>query len=113
MGFGVGAPVAKKMSTDCQMAYMVWAPKQAKGAAGVGLARASVRCLAASMAASAEDIAGMALLWRKALLFWLCFLPVYPEHRCNRIGSGVGTCQSTVFTFHGSPVCISAAVFCG
>ena len=59
---GVGAPVAAKMLASCRITFMVWAPKRAKGAAGAGFARASARHLAASMAASAEDISGMAPL---------------------------------------------------
>ena len=69
---------------------MVWSPKLGKGAAGAGLARTSTRLLDASVAALAEDITGMALLWGNNLLFLLCALPVSPEHRCGRIGSGVG-----------------------
>ena len=59
MGVGVVVPAAEKMSADFQIASMVWAPKQAKGAAGAGLAKALARRLAESMAALAEDIAGM------------------------------------------------------
>ena len=47
------------------MADMIWVPKQAKGAAGAGFARALDRRLAASVVPSAEDIAGMALLCGK------------------------------------------------
>ena len=53
------------MSASCRIASMVWAPKIAKGAAGAGFARASARRLYESMAASAEEIADMASLWRK------------------------------------------------
>ena len=63
MGVGVGAPDAEKMSASCWMASMVWAQKRAKVAAGAELERASALRLAVSVAASAEDIAGMALLW--------------------------------------------------
>ena len=42
------------------MAFMVWAPKRAKGAAAAGFARESARRLVASVDASAEGIAGMA-----------------------------------------------------
>ena len=64
VGFG-GAPVVARMSARCQMESMVWVPKRAKCAAGAGFARASARRLAASMAASAEDMAGMAPLCGK------------------------------------------------
>ena len=60
-----GAPVVAKISASCLMASMVWAPKQAKGVAGEGFARAPTRRLVASMAASAEDMAGMAPLCGK------------------------------------------------
>ena len=59
VGLG-GAPVAAKMSATCQMESMVWAPKRVKGAAGAGFAKASVRRLTESMAASAEDMDVMA-----------------------------------------------------
>ena len=59
------APVVAKMSDSCRMASMVWAPKRAKGVAGAGFARASARRLYASVAASEEDMAGMAPLWGK------------------------------------------------
>ena len=42
---------------------MIWSPNQAKGAVGAGFSGASARRLAASMAASAEDMADMAPLW--------------------------------------------------
>ena len=60
---GVCAPVAENMSASCWIASMVWAPKRAKGADGAGFARDSDRRLAMSVAASAEDMAGMAPLW--------------------------------------------------
>ena len=60
-----GALVAENMSASCRMSSMVWAPKRANGAAGAGFARASARRLAASMAASAEDMAGMVPLCGK------------------------------------------------
>ena len=63
LGDGVGALVAAKMLDKYWMASMVWAPKRIKGADGTGLARASTRRLAASVAALVEDIAGMAPLW--------------------------------------------------
>ena len=56
VGFTGGAPV---------VASMVWAPKRANGAAGAGFARGSDRCLDASVAASAEDMADMAPLCGK------------------------------------------------
>ena len=59
---GVGTPDAAKMLASCWIASMVWVPKQAKGVAGAGFVMSSARHLAASMAASTEDIAGMALL---------------------------------------------------
>ena len=59
VGFG-GAPVAANMLASFRMASMVWAPKRAKGAAGAGFARASAMRLAASVAVSVEDMAGMA-----------------------------------------------------
>ena len=65
VGFGGCAPVVAKLSASCRMASMVWAPKQENSAAGAGFARASARCLDASVAASAEDMAGMAPLWEK------------------------------------------------
>ena len=64
LGFG-GALVAEKMSDSCRMAYMVWAPKRAKGTAGAGFVRASDRRLAGSLAASADDMAGIAPLCAK------------------------------------------------
>ena len=64
VGFG-GAPVVAQMSASLRMVSMVWASKREKGAAGVGFARAPDRRLDASMAASAEDMAGMAPLWLK------------------------------------------------
>ena len=60
-----GTPVAAKMSDSCRMASMVWELKQAKGTAGAGFARASARRLAASVAASTEEMAGMAPLCGK------------------------------------------------
>ena len=59
---GVGVPFAAKFSASCRMSSMVWAPKRAKGLAGAGFARALARRLALSVAALAEDIAGMAPL---------------------------------------------------
>ena len=50
------------MSANFRIASLVWAPKRSKGAAGAGLKRESARRLAASVAASTEDIAGMGLL---------------------------------------------------
>ena len=59
-----GAPVvAANMLASFRMESIVGAPKREKGAAGAGFARASARRLAASVAASAEDMAGMAPLW--------------------------------------------------
>ena len=63
VGFGGCATVAAKILASFRMSYMVWAPKQEKGAAVAGFSRASDRRLDASVAASAEDIAGMAPLW--------------------------------------------------
>ena len=57
-----GAPVAANMLASCRMVSMVWALNWAKGAAGAGFARASARRQAASISASAEDMAGMAPL---------------------------------------------------
>ena len=54
-----GASVVENMLASCRMASMVWAPKLAKGADGAGFARASDMRLAAPVAASAEDMAGM------------------------------------------------------
>ena len=65
-----GAPVEAKMSASYRMASMVWAPKQTKGAAGSGFARASNRRLAASVAASVEDMTGMAPLCGKTEQYW-------------------------------------------
>ena len=62
LGVDVGAPVAAKMSANFRMASMVWDPKKAKSASGAGLRRALAWRLAESMAASAEDIMGMAPL---------------------------------------------------
>ena len=59
VGFGVGVPVAAKILASCWMASMVWVQKRSKGAAGAGFSRASDRRLDASVATSAEDIAGM------------------------------------------------------
>ena len=59
---GVGAPGVANVSASCWMASMVWAPKRAKGAAGAGFSRASARHLAALVAASTEEMAGMAPL---------------------------------------------------
>ena len=52
------------------MAFMVWAPKRAKGAAAAGFARESARRLVASVDASAEGIAGMARCGGGVVLFW-------------------------------------------
>ena len=60
-----GAPVAAKMLASCRMASMVWVPKRANDAASAGFARASARRQAASVAASANDMAGMAPLCGK------------------------------------------------
>ena len=60
-----GAPGVAKMLAIFQIASMVWASKWTKGAAGVGFARASDRRMAASVAALAEDMAGMAPLCGK------------------------------------------------
>ena len=46
----------QKMLSNCRMAYMIWTSKREKGAAGDGLARASERCLAASVDVLAEEI---------------------------------------------------------
>ena len=59
VGVGVGALDTAKMLSNFLMASMVWAPKRARGAAGVGLARALARRIAASVAALAEYIVGM------------------------------------------------------
>ena len=68
--FRGGVPVVANMSASFRMASMVWAPKRAKGTAIAGFARASARRLAASLAASAEDMAGMAPLCGKTGQFW-------------------------------------------
>ena len=57
-----GGLVAAKMLVSYRMASMVWAPKRSNGAAGARIARASAGRLAASVAASGEDMAGMAPL---------------------------------------------------
>ena len=75
VGVGVGAPVAAKMSASCLIASMVWATKRVKGAAGVGFVRASDRRMAASVDASVEYIAGMAMLWVKKCTFLANCLP--------------------------------------
>ena len=67
VGLRSGEPVVANMSASFRMAYMVWAPKWAKGAAGTWFARASTRRLAASVAVSLEDMAGMAPLCGKNL----------------------------------------------
>ena len=90
LGVGVDALVAEKNSANLRMASMIWAPKLAKDAAGAGLERAADRRLDASVAALAEYIAVMALLWEKTVLFWLCVLPASPECKYGSIGSGVG-----------------------
>ena len=113
VGVGVGALIAAKMSASCRMASMVWAPKQAKDATGAGFARASDRPLSASMAASEEDIAGMALLQGKTVLFWRCAIPMSPVCKCGRIDSGLGLCRCTNLTCHGSPMCTAVAGFHG
>ena len=84
---------------------MIWAPKWVKGAAVEGFARASDRRLAASVAALAEDIAGMVLLWGENVMFWRCALPVSTVCKCGSIGSGVGPCRCTSLPFYGSPMC--------
>ena len=90
-----------KISDNYQIASMVWAPKRAKGAAGVGLARAPTRRLDMSVAASAEDISGMALLWGGTILFLLCALPMSPAHRCGSIVSRFGPFRCTTLPCHG------------
>ena len=91
VGVDVGAPVAEKMSASCQMESMVWAPKRAKGAASAGFASMSDRLLTAYVAVLAEDIAGMAPLWKKPVLFWRCVIPASLVCKCGSISSGVGT----------------------
>ena len=81
MGIGVGVPVAAKISANFRIAPMVWMSKRAKGVGGAVLDRSSASCLAASVASLAEDIAVMAPLWRKTLLFLLCALHMSLAHR--------------------------------
>ena len=69
VGVGVGALVAEKTLPNYWMVSIVWAPKQAKVAAGAGLASALARRLATPVAASEEDIAVMATLWGKNSTF--------------------------------------------
>ena len=64
VGFGF-VSVSAKMSANFQMASMVWAPKRENFAAGAEFARASAKRLAASVAAPAEDMAGMGPLCGK------------------------------------------------
>ena len=78
LGGGVGAPAATKISASCQMVSMVWAPKRAKGASIAVLERETARRLAASVSASAEDIAGMVPLLEETVLFWRCVFPSSP-----------------------------------
>ena len=78
VGLRGGASVVENMLASFRMASMVWAPKRAKGEAGAGFARVSARCLAASVAVSAEDMAGMAPLWGKN---WKVLVMRYPERR--------------------------------
>ena len=65
VGFGGCETVAAKILASFRMASMIWVPKRAKGAASAGFARAPARRLAASVAASTEDMAGMVALWGK------------------------------------------------
>ena len=102
VGVGVGVPVAVKICANFRISYMFWASKQVKGAASVGLSRALARRLAASVATSTDDIAGIALLWGRALLFFLCALPMSLAYICVIIGSGVGVCRCTTLPCHGS-----------
>ena len=69
VGVGVGVMDAEKMSDNCLMASMVWAPKREKGAASAGLGRVLARPLATSVAESVEDIVGMAPLWGELYCF--------------------------------------------
>ena len=98
------------MSANCQIALMVWAPKLARGTDGAGLARASERCLADSVAALVEKFLGMALLWENTLLFFLCDLPMSLAHICGSSGSGVSTCRCNTIPCHGSTKVASAVV---
>ena len=65
VGLHGGAPVVANTSASCRMVSMIWAPKQENGTADAGFAMASARRLAASVAVSAEDMAGMEPLWGK------------------------------------------------
>ena len=66
VGLHGGAPVvAAKMSASFRMESIVGAPNREKGAASAGFARASARCLDASVPALVEDMDDMALLWGK------------------------------------------------
>ena len=113
VGVGGGFLVAATISAIFWIVSIVWVPKRSKGAASAGLVRALVRRLDASVAASVEDIAGMALLLGKTLLLLLCALPVYLAHRCGSIGSGVGSCQCTALPCHEIPKFASAVAFYG
>ena len=94
--------VAAKMSVNVWIASIFWASKQVKGTDDVVLVRALVRRLAASVAVSTENTAGMAPLWSKNILFLMCSLPVSLSHRCGIIASGVVPFQCTNIPFHGS-----------
>ena len=113
VGVGMGALDTAKHSANFLMTSVVWEPKRAKGAASAGIARALARRLAVSVDASTEDIVGKAPLWGKTLIFLLWNLPMSPERRSFRIGSGVGMCQCITLTCHGNPMFASAVVFCG
>ena len=69
VGVGVGVMDAEKMSDNCLMASMIWAPKREKGAASAGLGRVLARPLATSVAESVEGIVGMAPLWGELYRF--------------------------------------------
>ena len=108
VGVGVGVPVAGKFSDNCQMASMVWAPKQAKGEVYTGLSRASARRLDVLVAALVEDVSGMIPLRGGNYTFFLCALPVSPAHILGSIGSGVGPFQCTTFPCNVVPMFASA-----
>ena len=62
---GVGEVVTLKMAASCFIAAICSVPKAGNGDAGDGLSSAAVSSRAASVAASAEEVVGMGVLWGK------------------------------------------------
>ena len=63
VGAGVGEAAASKIVANCFIAAICSVPNAGNGEAGDGLSSAAVSSRAASVAASADEVAGITVLW--------------------------------------------------